>query len=196
MSIKRGILQTFDPASYTASVLLFEATNYVLTGVPVANTFESSAAIPGSLCALLFFDDHNPQDAVLLATFNNGATGFPAPSPGRVTFVSGYQQVSGSVISANTVQTFTLIGSSPGIPTGTLGVLYKAYFSSTTVGAYIQLVPHGADITAYASIGNIITANSTLNGTGLLPLDGAGRIDIKANVGSCTVTLYTYGYVL
>ncbi|HCI79838.1 MAG TPA: hypothetical protein DHW02_09115, partial [Ktedonobacter sp.] len=68
---------------------------------------------------------------------------------------------------------------------------------SVTVGAYIQLAPHSAsDITAYASIGNIAVANSYLDGMGILAVDTSGSIDIKANAGSCTVTLYTYGYIM
>jgi hypothetical protein len=74
-------------------------------------------------------------------------------------------------------------------------VLYKAFFTSATVGAYIQLAPHGAsDITAYESIGNIQVANASVNGCGVLQVDSSGKIDIKANVGNCTITLYTHGY--
>jgi len=83
-----------------------------------------------------------------------------------------------------------------GIPAGATGVLYKAYFTSATVGTYIHLAPHSAaDLSAYVTIGNLSTASGFLNGGGLLPVDSAGKIDIKANLGACTVTLYTYGYI-
>ncbi|HZR41377.1 MAG TPA: hypothetical protein VFB12_14745 [Ktedonobacteraceae bacterium] len=197
MIIKRGILQSFNPVTYTASVLLFEATSCALTGVPVANHLDGTSALPGALCAILFFDEHNPQDSVIIATFVNGSSGLPTPAPGRLTFVTSYRQVSGDVIAAGATNTYTLTGVSAGIPSGALGVLYKAYFSSASVGAYIQLAPHAtADITAYGSIGNITVANSSINGMGLLQLDSAGRIDIKANVGTCTITLYTHGYII
>jgi hypothetical protein len=75
-------------------------------------------------------------------------------------------------------------------------VLYKAYFSSPSVGANIQLAPHGADMTKYATIGALPVSGNTLGGMGLLQVDNAGRIDIKANAGTCTVTLYTHGYVM
>jgi hypothetical protein len=189
-SIKRAILQSFDPSTYTASVLLFEATSYALTGVPVANHIDGSSAIAGSLCALLFFDEHNQQDAVVIATFGN----YPAPPPARMTFVASYQQFSNAAISAGALLTTALSGGSSNIPVGAHAVLCKAYFTSATVGAYIQLAPHGADITAYAAIGNIAVASSYLDGMFLLQLDAQGQIDIKANVGNCTVTLYTYGY--
>lgn len=193
MVIKRGILQTFNATSYTASVLFFEATSYALTGIPVANHIDGTSGLVGALCAVLFFDEHNPQDAVVIATFANT----PTPAPGRVTFVNGYNQVSTSAIAAGSISTYTLTGGSSGIPQGALGVLYKAYFTSATAGSYMLLAPHGAaDISAYAAIGNLPAANAFLNGGGLLAVDAQGRIDIEANGGACTVTLYTYGYVI
>lgn len=198
MLIKRGIIQGFFPASYTASVLLFEATSHFLTGVPVSNTVDGTSGLVGALCAVLFFDEHNPQDAVVIAAFPNGTSGLPSPAPGRVAFVTGFQQMNAVSISSGTLQTFTLAGvSGSGIPNGALGVLYKAYFTSPTVGAYITLMPHNAsDPNAYATIGNLAVANGFLNGGGLLQVDASGRIDIKANGGACTVTLYTQGYVM
>jgi hypothetical protein len=147
------------------------------------------------LCAVLFFDEHNPQDAVVLALFASNTPGFPTPAPGRLTFVTGYRQVNADVIAAGNINTYTLTGGSSGIPSGATGVLYKAYFTSASVGAFIQLVPHSADVSSYASIGNLAVASTFLNGMGMLQVDSAGKIDIKANVGACTVTLYTHGYV-
>ena len=194
--IKRGILISFNPATYTANVLILEATSAFLQGVPVACHLDGTSAQVNSLCAILFFDEQNYTDAVVLAVYPNATQGVPVPAPGRVVFVSGYQQFQNQSINAGAVSTFTLTGGSSGIPVGALGVLYKAYFTSATVGAYIQLAPHAvADITAYASIGNLAIANGFLDGMGLVQLDANGRIDIKANTGTCTVTLYTHGYV-
>ena len=197
MLIKRGLLQSFNPTTYTAAVLLLEATSYALPAIPVANHIDGTSCLSGAFCVVLFFDEHNLQDAVVIATFANGAQGLPAPPPGRLTMVSSYRQINGDSISAGSTATYSLSGGSSGLPTGTLAVLYKASFSSSTVGAFIHLSLHGAsDITAYASIGTTSIANSTLYGGGLLPIDASGKIDIKANTGSCTVTLYTYGYVI
>src|SRR5579872_5096018 len=110
MQIKRGIIQAFSPATYTASVLLFEATTSFLTGVPVANTLDGTSGLVGAFCAVLFFDEHNPQDAVVFATFPNGSNGLPAPAPGRTTFVTGFRQVNAVVINSGVTQTFTLAG--------------------------------------------------------------------------------------
>jgi len=194
--IKRGILISFNPATYTANVLILEATSAFLQGIPVACHLDGTSAQVNSLCAVLFFDEQNYTDAVVLAVYPNASQGIPVPAPGRIVFVAGYQQFQNQAINAGVVSTFTLTGGISGIPVGALGVLYKAYFTSATVGAYIQLVPHAAsDITAYASIGNLDVANGFLNGTGLLQVDASGRIDVKANGSTCTVTLYTHGYV-
>lgn len=195
MNIKRGILQAFDASSYTATVQLLEATSYALSGVPVANSMDSSSAIAGALCAVLFFNDNNPQDAVVIAVFDSAGHAIPAPPAGRLTFVTSHLQINGDTIATGATNTYSIAGGSSGIPDGARGVLFKAYFTSTSAGAYIELAPHGGSINAYATIGNLPTAGGFLNGTGLLALDSTGKIDIKANIGNCTVTLYTYGYV-
>lgn len=195
-SLKRGILISFNPATYTANILLFEATNAFLENIPVACHFDGTSAQVNAFCAVLFFDEQNYSDAVVLAIYPNATQGVPTPAPGRLVFVAGYQQFLNQSISAGSVSTFTLTGGTSAIPLGALGVLYKAFFSSATVGAYIQLAPHAAaDITAYASIGNLAVANGSVNGSGLLQLDSSGRIDVKANTATCMVTLYTHGYI-
>ena len=48
MLIKRGLLQSFNPATYTASVLFFEATSFALSGIPVANHIDGTSAVIGA----------------------------------------------------------------------------------------------------------------------------------------------------
>lgn len=193
--IRRGLIQDFNPNTYTASVMLFEAPSCFLTGVPVANHVDGTSGLAGALCALLFFDRQNPQDAVVIATFANESSGLPSPPPGRVTFVTGFRQANNVTIATGTSQTFTLTGSG-GIPTGALGVLYKLNITSATVGAYINLSPHGSDDTLYAAAGNIVSANEHLNACGIISLSAQGQLDLKAYTGTCTVTLSTYGYIM
>jgi len=192
-AIKRGILQSFDAASYTASVLILEATSAFLTGVPVATSMDGTSALAGAYCAVLFFDEQNVTDAVVLAVYPNGSQGVPSPAPGRMVLTTPVQQINAVVIANNTTQTFTM---ATNIPAGAKAVLFKAYFTSATTGTFIQLAPHSGDITAQAAIGNLPVANGYLDGTGIVQLDSNGQIDVKANAGNCTVTLYTYGYIL
>ncbi len=193
--IRRGILASFDNTTCTASVFLMEATSAFLSGVPCATHIDGTSAQVGAQCAVLFFDEQNHTDAVVLAIYPNGSSGVPTPPPGRVVFVTGYQQLSAQVINSGVTSTFTLTGGSSGIPNGALGVVFKVFYSSPSAGASIQMAPSGATIAAYVSVGNTQVANAFVNGGGLLQLDSQGRVDIKANGGNCTVTLYTHGYV-
>jgi len=196
MQIKRGILQAFQASTCTASVLLLEATSTFLQDVPVNTALDAASAIAGANCAILFFDEHNPQDAVVLAVYPNGTQGVPSGT-GGVTFVTGFQQINGVTISSGTTQSFTLTGGSSGIPAGAKGVIYKVYFTSqgSGVGVYIQLAPHGGTISSYDSLGNTDNLNQTINGMGVLQVDSNGMIDIKANGGACVVSLFTHGYI-
>jgi hypothetical protein len=192
---KRGLMISFNPSTYTASVLILEATSEYLAGVPVACHMDGTSAQVNTPCLVFFFDESNPSDAVVSAVYPNGTQGVPSPAPGRVTFVTPYEQISAQTINSGVTSTFTLTGGSTGIPVGALGVIFKAYFTSASTGAYINIAPHSGTIADYASIGNIEVANAYLNGNGIIAIDSSGKIDVQANAGNCTVTLYTHGYI-
>jgi len=194
--IKRGIIQSFNPATYTASVLLMEATSTFLANVPLSTALDGTSAVPGGYCAVLFFDEHNQQDAVVIAVYPNGSQGVPTPPPGRITFTMPYVQLSGVTINAGVTNTYTLNSGGSNLPSGILGVLYRATFSSPTVGAYLRLAPHGGTIGNYHFLGNIQVANQYVNAPGVLQVDSNGSVDINAEGGNCLVTLWTHGYVI
>ena len=193
--IKRGILQSFSNTSYTASVLLMEATSTFLTGVPVSTAIDGTSAVSGAYCAVLFFDEHNPLDAVVIAVYPNTSSGIPTPPPGRVVFTTPYLLVNSAAIASGTTSTFTVNTGGSNLPGGLLGILYKAFFTSPTAGAFIQLGPHGSALGGYHALGNIQVANGFVNGSGVLQVDSSGKLDIAAQNGNATVTLYTHGYV-
>lgn len=193
---KRGILQSFNPATYTASVLLLEAGSFALQSVPVATHIDGTSALAGALCAVLFFDEQNQSDAVVIACYPNGTQGVPTPPPGRVTFVTPYQQLSAQTIAAGFTQTYALTGGSSGIPTGALGVLFKVFFTATPVPAHIDIAAHGGNLGATYTLGDVQAVGNVLNGTGIVPVDALGQIDIRAVGGACTLTLWTYGYIV
>ncbi len=193
--IRSGILTSFNPGTYTANVLLVEATSAFLQGIPVACHLDGTSAQVNAMCAILFFDEQNYTDAVVLAVYPNGAQGVPFPAPGRVVLTTGTALFSGQFIASGSTATFTAVGGS--VPGGALGVVFSANFTSSSAGSYIQIAPHGAaNIGNYVAIGNLPAANAFLNGGGLVQLDSNGKIDIKANGGACTVSLYTQGYVI
>src|SRR5690348_1879218 len=105
--IKQGILQSFDTATYTASVLILEATSTFLTLVPVATHLDGTSAQVGAYCAVLFFDEQNLDDAVVLAVYPNSSQGVPSPAPGRVVIVTPVQQINAVAITSGSTQTFT-----------------------------------------------------------------------------------------
>ena len=193
--IKRGIIQSFSNTSYTASVLLMEATSTFLTGVPVSTTLDGTSAVPGAYCAVLFFDEHNQQDAVVIAVYPNTPSGIPTPPPGRVVFTTPYLLINNAAIPSGTTSTFTVNTGGSNLPASLLGILYKAFFTSSSTGAFIQLGPHAANLSGYHALGNIQVANAFVNGSGVLQVDSAGKLDITAQNGNATVTLYTHGYV-
>jgi hypothetical protein len=194
LAIKRGIITAFDPSTYTASVLIIEATSATLDGVPIANHIDGTSAVVTAYCAVLFFDEANPNDCVIIATYGNGANGFPVPPPGRVVFVAGFQQVASQVINAGTTQAFQISGNG-GIPSGALGILFKLSFSSAAVPAHLDMAAHNGDLANTVSLGDAQAIGATVQGVGICPLDAAGKVDIRANGGNCTTSLRTYGYV-
>ncbi|HEY7418434.1 MAG TPA: hypothetical protein VH593_24855 [Ktedonobacteraceae bacterium] len=193
-AIKRGILAAFYPATYTADILIMEATSCYLQGVPIACHMDGTSAQVNAMCAVLFFDAQNPADAVILAVYPNGSQGIPVPAPGRLVLTTGYQQFVNQAITSSTVYTATLVGHG-GIPFGAIAVLVAAYFTSPSANAYVQFAPHSGSIGDYFTLGNLAVANGYINGNAILPLDSQGRIDVRANNGNCTVTLATQGYV-
>src|SRR2546429_8423119 len=104
--IKRGILISFNPANYTADVLILEATSAFLQGIPVACHLDGTSAQVNSLCAVLFFDEQNYTDAVVLAGYPNDPKGVPVPAPGRMVFASGNPQFQNPAIHARGGRTF------------------------------------------------------------------------------------------
>src|SRR5579885_1332429 len=173
--IRRGILTSFNPGTYTANVLLVEATSAFLQGIPVACHLDGTSAQINAMCAILFFDEQNPTDAVVLAIYPNGAQGIPTPAPGRIVITSPNHLVSGLSISSGVTSSVT-VGGHGGIPFGAYAVLLSAYFTSPSANAYVQFAPHGGSIGSYFTLGNLYAAGSFMNGSAILPLDSSGTM--------------------
>lgn len=191
--IRRGILTSFDPTTYTCSVLLLEATNTSLQNVPIAYHMDGTSALVNNFCAVLFFDEQNYTDALIIAIYPGAGVGSPTYLPGRVTFIPEFHVLSSVTITNGTTNTYTVTGVNH-VPTNALGVLVFAYFTSATTQTYIQLAAHGSSSTM--TIGNLSTANGFVNGNGMIPVDSNGKIDVSASAGDCVTTVYIYGYVI
>jgi hypothetical protein len=69
MTVRRGELKAFDATTYTATVQVAGSLAVWLEGVPVARNIPSAELVAGRRCAIVFFDEANPQDAVLVAVY-------------------------------------------------------------------------------------------------------------------------------
>ncbi len=69
MQIKRGIVQGFDSGSYRATVQVAGSLSVWLENVAVARNIAAAEMVAGRSCAIIFFDETNPSDAVLVAIY-------------------------------------------------------------------------------------------------------------------------------
>ena len=69
MDVRRGVVKAFDSGSYRATVQVAGSLSVWLEGVPVARNIGAAEMVAGCLCAVIFFDEANPQDAVLVAVY-------------------------------------------------------------------------------------------------------------------------------
>jgi len=70
MEIRRGVLKSFDGASYTAAVQVTGSLSIWLTGVPVARNIAAAEMVAGRNVGLLLFDASNPKDTVIAAVWS------------------------------------------------------------------------------------------------------------------------------
>ena len=69
MDVRRGEVKSFDSGAYTATVQVAGSLSVWLSDVPVARNIASGEMVAGRSCAVLLFDDTNPQDAVVIAVY-------------------------------------------------------------------------------------------------------------------------------
>lgn len=67
--MKKGILRSFDPATYTATIELAGSRRLFLTGIPASRGLPSVEMVAGRSVAVAFFDESNPADAVVVAVY-------------------------------------------------------------------------------------------------------------------------------
>jgi len=69
MEIKRGVIKAFDSGTYKATVQMAGSLSVWLADVVVARNIPSGEMAVGRNCALVFFDETNPKDGVLMAVY-------------------------------------------------------------------------------------------------------------------------------
>ena len=69
MGIRRGVIKSFDSGPYKATLQVVGSLSVWLEGVPVARNIPQAEMVAGRSCAVVFFDESNPADAVLIAVW-------------------------------------------------------------------------------------------------------------------------------
>ena len=69
MTTRKGILKSFDAGDYTATVQLSGSYKAYLEGIAVARNIPSAEMTSGRKVAVIFFDEHNAQEAVVVAVY-------------------------------------------------------------------------------------------------------------------------------
>ncbi len=69
MELKSGVVKDFDASSYQATVQVAGSLSVWLDGIAVARNIPAAEMMAGRNCALVFFDETNPDDAVLVAVW-------------------------------------------------------------------------------------------------------------------------------
>ncbi|MBI4286248.1 MAG: hypothetical protein HY670_10210 [Chloroflexi bacterium] len=69
MSLKKAVLKSFNSGDYTATVQVAGSYKAYLEGIAVARNLPAVEMALGRKVAVVFFDDHNPKEAVVIAVY-------------------------------------------------------------------------------------------------------------------------------
>lgn len=69
MRLIKGILKSFNSSNYTATVRLAGSYKVYLEDITVARNLPTAEMTAGRKVAVIFFDEHNPKEAVMIAVY-------------------------------------------------------------------------------------------------------------------------------
>jgi hypothetical protein len=69
MRVRKAILKSFNSGNYTATIQLSGSYKAYLEGVAVARDIPAAEMALGRKLAVIFFDEHNPKEAVVVAVY-------------------------------------------------------------------------------------------------------------------------------
>ena len=69
MRLKKGVLKSFNASNCTATVQLASSYKVYLEDVVVARNLPSAEMTAGRKVAVIFFDEHSPKEAVVIAVY-------------------------------------------------------------------------------------------------------------------------------
>ena len=69
MSLRKALLKSFNSGDYTATVQLTGSQKVYLEGIGVARNIPAVEMALGRKVAVIFFDEHNAKEAVVVAVY-------------------------------------------------------------------------------------------------------------------------------
>ena len=69
MRLTKGVLKSFNSSNYTATVRLAGSYKVYLEDVAVARNLPIAEMVTDRKVAVIFFDEHNPKEAVVVAVY-------------------------------------------------------------------------------------------------------------------------------
>ena len=69
MTLRKAILRSFNSGNYTATIQVVGSYKAYLEGVTVARNLPAVEMALGRKVAVIFFEEHNPKEAVVVAVY-------------------------------------------------------------------------------------------------------------------------------
>jgi len=69
MTLRKAVLKSFDSGTYKATIQVTSSYKAYLEGVAVARNLPAGEMAVGRKVAVIFFDEHNPKEAVVVAVY-------------------------------------------------------------------------------------------------------------------------------
>jgi len=69
MGLRKAVLKSFNPGDYTATIQLVGSYKVYLEGIAVARNLPAAEMALGRKVGVIFFDEHNPREAVVIAVY-------------------------------------------------------------------------------------------------------------------------------
>ena len=69
MRLRKGVLKSFNSGDYTAAVQIAGSYKVYLEGIAVARNLPAAEMALGRKIAVIFFDESNAKDAVVVAVY-------------------------------------------------------------------------------------------------------------------------------
>ena len=69
MRLRKAVLRSYNSGNYTATVQLAGSYKVYLEDIAVARNLPVTEMIVGRKVAVIFFDEHNPKEAVVVAVY-------------------------------------------------------------------------------------------------------------------------------